>query len=67
MITFMTARVTHVIKVNIFKVKVTKNDKICGYFPDIAQSISSKCIFIMPTSLPKASIMGAFCDNVALV
>jgi hypothetical protein len=51
MITIMTTSVTHVIKINICKVKVTRDDKISRYYLDIAQSISPMCISVMPTSL----------------
>jgi hypothetical protein len=55
--------VTHVITVNICKVKVFRDDMISRYFPEIAQSICP----IMPTSLSKAFVTGVFGDNVALV
>jgi hypothetical protein len=68
MITVMTTNVTHVIThVNIFKVKVSIDDKISRYFPDIAQHKSPFCISIMPISLSNAFMIGLFCDNVALV
>jgi hypothetical protein len=49
------------------KVQIKKSLEMIVY-PDInAQSISPICISIMPTSLSKASEMGVYCDNVALV
>jgi hypothetical protein len=47
--------------------KITRDDNISRYFPDIAQSISPICISIMPTSLSKASLTGVYCYKVALV
>jgi hypothetical protein len=47
--------------------KITRDDNISRYFPDIAQSISPICISVMSTSLSKASVTVVYCDNVALV
>jgi hypothetical protein len=58
MIDIMTTSVTHVIKVNICKIKVTKNDKISRYCQDISQGIS--------LYLCQKLFMGVVSDNVAL-
>jgi hypothetical protein len=47
--------------------KITSDDNISRYFPDIAQRISPICISLMPTSLSKASVTGVYWHSVALV
>jgi hypothetical protein len=60
MITFMTSSVTHAIKVNIYKVKVTRDNK----YPDIVLILPrSYLLFIIsmiPTNLTKGFVVAYF-------